>query len=145
MNSAAWTLLGSVLAMIGTVAVAVISARQSRRNSVTAPYDALAERVVKLEGQIDSLRAEVQAAKTDAHESRAAAEQAVAENIAWVEHHLDVVGTVAAIHRPWPTVPGILRHRLSDLDYPPVPVLVSGPPAEDDPQATQHLDISDED
>ena len=53
MSAGAWTVVGALIALAGTIAVAVggvITARGSRKAS---PYDSLAERVLKLETQHD--------------------------------------------------------------------------------------------
>lgn len=131
MNTAAWAFAGTVLMFLGTLATAAFAYAQSRRNAVTAPYDQLSARVVHLESQVDALRAEVRQAKDEAHESRNAAEQAVSENVAWADHHLSVVEVVAAVRRPWPVVPKALRHRITDSDYPSVPLVEDPAPVPD--------------
>ena len=71
---------------------------------------------------ITALHSRVAAVEADAREARSAADGAVAENAALVDHHLATVrGVVEGTVPPWLAVPDPLRHRLTDADYPPWP------------------------
>ena len=127
-----YALGGSIIALIGTIAVAVIAAWQARRGSRDSPYDKLAARVVHLEGQVDDLRLVAENARDESRQSRNAAEQAVAENAVMVDHHFDVVRSVATLNRPWPAIPHALRHRLAANDYPAVPIVTQHHPQDEE-------------
>lgn len=128
-------------AAAGGIIVALITAIASLWvASITrhaSPYDAMVKRVSdqddridELQEKVDLLRTEVgkaqddaRASRADAHEARNAAEAALDENVAWTDHHLEVVHSVAALRRPWPQVPHSLQHRLAHTDYPAVPIV----------------------
>ena len=132
--SSGWVILsGIAVAVIGLVSavwVATLTRRASPYDSMVKRVSAQDDRIDELQEQVDNLRAtvgqaqdEVRAARDEAHEARNAAEQSLEESIAWADHHMDVVGVVAALHHPWPQVPRALQHRLADADYPSVPII----------------------
>ena len=127
-----YALGGSILALLGTIAVAVITAWQARKGAKDSPYSALAERVTVQEKRIDELEEHLRAAKDevgearrDAETSRRMAELAVAQEADVVDHHLAVVWQVSEeTGYPFRTrvvIPPNLRHRLTLDDYPPTP------------------------
>ena len=153
--SSGWAVLsGIVVAIIGLVS-AVWVATLTRRAS---PYDSMVKRVSdqddridELEAKIDALRTavgqaqdEVRDAREEAHQARNAAEAALDENVAWADHHMSVIGVVAALHRPWPRVPRPLQHRIADADYPSLPIIPTDavPDPADDGQPS---DVTDAD
>ena len=147
MNTAAWAFAGTVLMFLGTLATAAFAYAQSRKGARDAPYGDMVQQIKDardrmdiMQGQIDTLRGEVRQAKDEAHESRNAAEQAVSENVAWADHHLSVVEVVAAVRRPWPVVPKALRHRITDSDYPSVPLVEDPAPIPDPADDGQDTD-----
>ena len=79
-------------------------------------------RIEAQDAAISELHSRVAHVEADAREARAAADQAVAENAALVDHHLATVRGIAdGTVPPWPTIPRDLRHRISPADYPPWP------------------------
>ena len=133
-----------ILSAAGVLGAAAVAAWAGRRGSRDSPYEALAKRVTDQEDRIteltqlvDTLRDEVREARASAREHQSLADTAVIENIAWADHHLEVMTVVAMTTGPWPRIPHELRHRISPEDYPTVPLAPRPPDDGQDEDPTQ--------
>ena len=86
------SLIGSILALVGVVWVAIITQSGARRTkqveAEAAPYDALAKRVVTLEQQVDDLLGKIDELRQARDEDRAYIRRVLA---AWSMHLPDVL------------------------------------------------------
>lgn len=142
------TLVGSVIALIATVAVALITTWQARRGARDSPYDALAKRVTDQEkhaavqdATIAALRTEVRDLRDDNRSLRATLDAAIEENIAHVGY-LQVLmhGVAGGTVPPWPPIPLVLQRRITPADLPPWPNPPLKAPPADTPPLPDHTD-----
>lgn len=74
-----WWVLGTFLSVVGTVAVAVVSARRTLRRDVQPRLDDESATLVMLATKVARLEAEVQALKDERDRTRAEADRKIAE------------------------------------------------------------------